>query len=478
MKRYFYILNVLIIILSGCSAKGQSVTDKLDSLFNQLNKDSLISGSVLIAEFGKPVYERSFGYANLEKKQVNGAQTKFELASVSKQFTAMAIMQLEERGKLKYSDKIQMYFPKLPYADITVKDLLQHTSGLPDFLGWSSDMVNIKKMNTNQDILLALEKHVKKLAFKPKDQFSYSNTNYVLLALIVEKVSGTPFNVYLDQHIFIPLSMKNTKVYAPRGKVKIPDFALGYVYDAVKQTFVVSDSLYANQYVYYFDGVAGPYGISSTVGDLLKWDNALYTEKIIKKVNQDRGYIPARLNDGKPAALSGLPYGFGWLIMPPNKKTGQVYMHSGGYPGYQTIISRYPEKHKTIILLTNKWNVVSIYLLNKAIENILFNEPFVIPTRLPYKKSVQLTAAQIKAVEGTYFIKMAPQVKFQITSELDKVYAQLSGQPKVEIYAENNTEFFYTVVEARLKFTLDNLGMAKSLVLFQNGQEMEAQKEQ
>lgn len=469
---FFLLLSIL------SESFGQAKIRQLDSLFNLLKANEQINGYVLVAENGKAIYQKAFGQSDLEKHRLINDDTMFELASVSKQFTAMAIMQLEEKGKLNYDDNIKKFLPSLPYPDITVKHLLHHTSGIPDFLSWNEHQIDTKKINSNKDILYALEKNFKTLATKPGDYFAYSNTNYVLLALIVENISGLSFSKYLDTNIFKPLGMTNTAVYSRRSALKgIENYALGYVYEGRKGIFVESDSLIANSYVRYFDGVAGPYGISSTANDLLKWDNALYTESLVSKQSQEKGYIPATLNNGSKATLGGLHYGFGWLILPLDPETGTRYMHSGGYPGYHTIISRYPEKHKTIILLTNKWNVINIFELTGAIENILFEKPFRIPKKLPFQKSIQLSPAQVKAIEGTYSLKEAPQIKFEITSGLDRVYAQLTNQPKVEIYAESPNDFFYTIVEARLKFVADSNGVINRLILFQNGRELEAVKE-
>ncbi|WP_207420741.1 serine hydrolase domain-containing protein [Desertivirga brevis] len=475
--RIFQNLFYLLILLHGLPVSAQT-PKKLDSLFNAINSDHAFSGSVLIAENGVPVYERTIGYANFETREPITKNTMFELASVSKQFTAMAIMQLQEKNQLSYSDSLNKYFPDLPYHGITIRHLLNHTSGIPEFLGWDSKRVNTDRINYNSDILTAILKDPQPLSFRPGEQLSYSNTNYVLLALIIEKVSGIGFGDYLKSKIFNPIGMSNTRVYGQRAaNPKIKDYAYGHLYDPAKGKFVINDLIAANRYQYYFDGVAGPYGISSTARDLLKWDQALYTDKLISKAGQDSAYQPPLLNNGKPAKLMGLPYGFGWLLMPERKFSGKWYMHTGGYPGYMSIIVRYPEKKKTIILLANVYNVFSIYPLAQAIEGILFDQPFTIPKVMPFKKSIVLSPQQIKMLEGLYSLKISPNVKFNITSEQGQLFAQLTGQPKVEIYPESELETFYTVVAARIKFFKNDGGVVNKLVLFQNGQELEATKE-
>ena len=208
---------------------------------------------------------------------------------------------------------------------------------------------------------------------------------------------------------------------------------------------------------------------------MLKWDKALNSDKLISSEEQQLGYMPSMLNNGKTATIMGLAYGFGWLILQPEEYTGKVYMHTGGYPGYMTIISRYPDKNKVIIILTNTYNIIDLYQLCAATENILFNQPFEIPKALPFKKSIVLTPSQIHEIEGVY--SLSPGVKYIITSNLNGVYAQITGQPKAEIYPETALDFFYTIVSAKLRFERDGKGKIEGLTLFQSGREFRAKKD-
>ena len=465
------LLVVLLLTVAGFAANAQTVKN-LDSLFQSLAADKAFNGSVLIAENGIPVYEKTFGYADFDTRQPMGDQTMFELASVSKQFTAMAIMQLSEQGKLAYADSLGKYFPGLPYPGVTIRHLLQHTSGIPEFLGWDEKLINTGQVNNNQDVLNSLKSHAVKPHFKAGEMLSYSNTNYVLLALIVEKCSGMPFAQYMDKYIFKPLEMNRSRVYGHRNsKPGTTDVALGHSYDPAKGTFA---AVPAKRYYDYFDGVGGPYGISSTPRDLLKWDQALYTEKLISFAGQEQAYQPFKLGNGKTASLLGLPYGFGWLVLPVRAYSGKGYMHTGGYAGYASIIVRYPEKRKTVIVLSNTFNSVSILALGGAIESILFERPFTIPKALPFKKSALLSPTQLEAVSGTYTLVSAPEMKIIISTKLGQVYAQLSGQQEAEIYPESETDFFYTIVNATIRFSKDKAGKMNKLVLSQNGMQLEA----
>jgi CubicO group peptidase (beta-lactamase class C family) len=463
---YRRLVACLIIALTITRAQGQTV-HKLDSLFETLDKQHLINGSVLIAEKGKPIYQKAFGYANFETKRLNNDNTVFELASVSKQFTAMAIMQLHQKHLLSYDDDIVKYFPQLPYKGITINNLLHHTSGLSDHLQWGVGMIDVTRVNNNADVLAALIKHAPAIYFKPGETFSYSNTNYTLLALIVEQVSGMSFAKYLDTHIFKPLGMNHTQVYGQyAADKKIKNYAVGYDYDDHQGKYVVNTSMPANYYEYFMDGVAGPYGICSSTGDMLKWDQALYTEKLVNKEEQALAYVPSTLTNGKLAMLSNWPYGFGWLLL-PGENGSRTYLHSGGYPGYMSMIIRHPNENKTIILLTNIYNAIDFYSLAFNVDSILYGKPFKIPKAVPHYKSITLTPEKLKAVEGVYNIKTNKTIT--ITTADGRAYAQITGQPKFEIFPSAELEFFYTVVPATIGFTRDSAGVVKKLVLSQGG---------
>lgn len=472
------VISICFFTLLNLGLATAQTINKFDSLYTTLYKQGNFNGCVLVAENGKPIYEKSFGYVDFNTKKLLTNQTLFELASVSKQFTAMAIMQLHQAHKLDYEDDIKKYFPQIPYSGITINNLLHHTSGIAEFLGWNEKQVDVNRVNYNEDILSSIIKNVPPLIFKPGEKFSYSNTNYVLLALIIEKTSKLSFKDYMNDFIFKPAGMTHTIIYGQRAaKKQLKNYAVGNIYDPVKGRFVDNDGITANIYQYYFDGIAGPYGISSTTEDMLKWDQVLYTDKLICKQEQEFAYLPAKLTDGSIASLTGIPYGFGWLLMGKSGFAGKQYLHTGGYPGYMTIIARYPDKNKVIIILTNIWNVVDMYQLRNETQNILFKMPFKIPQAKPFQNSVALNPAQLKAVEGTYSLIAAPSLKLNITTDAGQTYAQLTGQIRVEIYPESELNFFYTLVAAKIKFTKESDGTIKKLTLLQNGNELVATKE-
>ncbi|GED56645.1 serine hydrolase domain-containing protein [Brevibacillus formosus] len=348
---------------------------QLDELFSTIAKQNNWSGNILILEEGKPFYQNSIGMANLETAERLSPHSVFELASVSKAFTAMGIMILQEQGKLDYGDKVDSVFPDFPYTDITVEDLLLHTSGLPDYMELFSQYWDKSQIATNQDILEQLIKHRPNVLFLPNEKYEYSNTGYALLASIVEHVADTPFADFLQQHIFQPLDMQHTKVYNRRySPESIQHYAYGYLYSSQSEAFVLPDESSEQDFVIYLDGIQGDGAVSSTLDDLRKWDRALYTEKLVKKAALERAFSPVQLADN---SLSH--YGYGWRLR-EDQVTGKVVHHGGSWPGYRSWLRRYIQKDKTIIYLTNvdqerEWTEKVV----EAVENILFEQPYVMP---------------------------------------------------------------------------------------------------
>jgi len=348
---------------------------QLDELFSTLATQNNWSGNILILEEGNTFYQNSIGLANRETAEKLSPDSVFELASVSKAFTAMGIMILQEQGKLDYSDKVDKFIPDFPYSDITVENLLVHTSGLPDYMELFSQCWDKTKIATNQDILNQLIEHRPALLFQPNEKFEYSNTGYALLASIVEHAADTRFDDFLKQQIFEPLGMHHTKVYNRRYSPElIQHYAYGYVSSAQSDAFVLPDESSEHDFVIYLDGIQGDGAVSSTLDDLRKWDRALYTEKLVKKETLERAFSPVRLSDNSMS-----DYGYGWRLH-EDQVTGKVVQHGGSWPGYRSWLRRYIETDKTIIYLTNVDQERE--LTEKAVEtveNILFERPYIIP---------------------------------------------------------------------------------------------------
>lgn len=457
MKRCLLLALVLLVFLPGFS---QETARQLDSLFSALHQKGRFYGNVLVAEKGIPVYTGSFGLANEKTGQQLTPNSVFELASVSKQFTAMGIVLLKERGKLRYEDELQRFFPQLPYKGVTVRNLLQHTSGLPDYMELFEQYWDKKKIAQNKDVIALLAARKPALLFTPGSKWEYSNTGYALLASIIEKVSGLSYGAFLKKNIFEPVGMQRTAVYNRRLKpVAEPDYALGYVYSDSLKRYVLPDELPAFSMVYYLDGIVGDGTVNSTLNDLLKWDRALYTDRLVPAAARREIFTPALVN-GKDTH-----YGFGWAIN-TNKDYGTIYQHSGGWPGYSTFIERQADNDKTIIVLQNHERSKADLT---AVRRILYHQPLMVPE----KKEITVPESVLSQYVGTY--QLAPEFSITVTLEGGGLKVQATDQPKFSIFAKSETRFFLKVVEADVEFVREG-GKVTKLVLYQNGQEMEGEK--
>lgn len=303
-----------------------------DSVFDRTN----YNGSVLIAKNGVVVYEKYVGYKNLRLKDSLTPETPFQIASTSKTLTSAAVLQLVQQGKISLSDSLGKFFPGFPYPEITVKMLLSQRSGLPEYLyffekgGW-----NRTTFADNNDVVNALVNWQPGRAFRSNSHFDYCNTNFVLLASLVEKVSGLPFPLYMKQHIFEPLHMENTFVKAPTDSIHAVS---SYEWNGREWGLDFSDGTYGDKNVY------------STPRDLLKWDQALYTNQILSQQMLDSAFTPYS-NEKK----SIHNYGLGWrmLVYPNGKK---VIYHNGRWHGFNSAFARLVDEKVTIIMLCNKFN--------------------------------------------------------------------------------------------------------------------------
>jgi CubicO group peptidase (beta-lactamase class C family) len=316
------------------------------------------AGVVLVAQDGKVLFEKAIGYRSFENNIPLQSSDVFELASLSKQFTAMIVMMCKEKKMLSFDDSVEKYLD-IPYKGITIRQLLTHTSGLPDYQAIMDKHWDKNKVAGNPDILEYLNKYAPPIIFEPGEKYEYSNTGYVLLASIAEKVSGKDFIELAEEWIFKPIGMKETGVRTLKEKAAVPNFAAGHLKDSLGN-YVNANKFHSSDYTVWLGNRKGPGRVSSTAQDLLKWDQALYTQKLVKKETLDEAFSPAKLNDGTRSY-----YGFGWEVE-PKSPFGKMVMHTGDNPGYQTIIVRFIEENKTIIVLNNNYHPDKIRLVEAA----------------------------------------------------------------------------------------------------------------
>lgn len=322
---------------------------KIDSTVQLKSASEKFSGCVLAIDEGKVIYKDCIGYSNREDRTKLNDSSVFELASCSKQFTAMAIMILMEQGKLNYDDDVKKYIPDFPYKNVSVKNLLTHTSGLPDYLEMLDEHWDKRKFASNYDIVKCFNLYRPKIRFKPGKRFEYSNTGYALLSLIIERASGIKYGDFLCEYIFKPLGMNHSRVYNTRRTEHelIPNYAIGYVWSDSLKKYLVPDSLPEYDYVKYMDGITGDGTVNSTIIDLIAWERGLRENKLVKKETIKHAFAKYKLRSGETSE-----YGFGWFLQ-LDPQFEAIAFHTGSWPGYRTLILHFIDKDRCVVILSN-----------------------------------------------------------------------------------------------------------------------------
>lgn len=293
------------------------------------------NGSILVAKNGEVLLEDYHGYANPLTKDSITPSTTFHLASVSKTFTGMAIMKLAEENKLHLDDSLQTFFPNFPYQGITVRMLLSHRSGLPNYVYFmTQDPAWRRRIATNNDMLQYMIDKKPALYGYPNRGFHYCNTNFALLALIVEKVSGQPFPEYMKNTIFTPLGMTHTFIFSKQDSANY------------KPSFQPNNHPFPLEPI---DCIYGDKNVYSTVRDMYLWDQALYSNRVVSQASYEEATKPYSLE--RPSIHN---YGLGWrLMMLPNSK---IVYHNGWWHGNNTVFTRLVDDTATVIVLSNRFN--------------------------------------------------------------------------------------------------------------------------
>ncbi len=445
-----------------------NISNLIDSFISGQSKYFRFNGDVLVADKGNVIYHGAYGFADYDSKRMLNDSSVFELASVSKQFTAMGILILKEMGLLSLDDTLRKFFPQLPYHHITIRNLLTHTSGLQDYMEVMDKKWDHKKIAFNNDMIAFLAKEKSPVLFKPGTKWEYSNTGYALLGSVIEKVSGISYNDFLAQNIFQPLGMTHTFVYNTRRSTKkIPDnYALGFTYSDSLMRYTLPDELPDLDIVYWLDGIVGDGCVNSTTSDLFKWDRALYTDKLVSKKTLDEMLAP--LVQTSPKDTSDY-YGFG-VDVQPHSERGKIISHSGGWAGYSTYITRFVDSNKAIIILSN--NESNSRLLAASVESILFNEPLI----LPYEhKEVKIDMALRDHYVGEYTAFLT----LEFIKKDGKLFRHRKGTPDIELKPESNTKFFYADgTDRQIEFETDDKGNVVKAWFINTGQKGELKKVQ
>jgi CubicO group peptidase (beta-lactamase class C family) len=419
---------------------------RLDQVVQTYVNAKQFMGSVLVARGDEIVFSKSYGSANLEWNVANTPTTKFRIGSITKQFTAAAILLLEERGKLKTDDPVKRYMPDAPAAwdKITLFNVLTHTGGIPNFTSFP-EYAEKSLVATPVEKIVASFKD-KPLEFEPGEKFSYSNSDYVLLGYLIEKLSGQSYEKFLQENIFTPLGMKdsgydsNSALIERRASGYAPSPAgpvnAGYVHMSIPH---------------------GAGALYSTTLDLLKWEQGLLGGKLLTAASLAKMTTPFKSD-----------YGFG-LIVRTAEGRKQIW-HNGGIQGFNASLAYYPESKVTVAVLANLNGQAADEMLPQ-LAAVAHGQAVQLTSE---RKEITLPKQTLAAYVGTY--ELAPRVNMMITIEGEQLISQISGQVKVPVFAETESKFFPKVVNAELEFVKDASGKVTDLILHQGGRDMKAHR--
>lgn len=529
------------------SASNSDLVKAIDEILTQTYKPNEPGAAVIVVKDGKVVFRKGYGLANIELGVPVEPDMVFRLGSITKQFTAVAILMLAEQGKLSLEDDITKFFPDYPSKGnkITIEHLLTHTSGIKNYTSLPEWLALWRKEMTVKEIIDLFKDQP--MDFAPGERWSYSNSGYILLGAIIEKASGQSYQDFIEKNIFATLGMKhsyydNTARLIPRRVSGYTKTAEGYrnaAYLSMSQPFAAGS-------------------LMSSVDDLALWDAALYTENLVKQESLKRAWTSGLLNNGKPTH-----YGYGWQM---SSYEGRALVeHSGGINGFATDAIRVPDDRVFVAILTNRdwmspgWvafkvaaiaigkpyqqpiaiklppntldQYVGVYQLSEKEDVIIQREgeklvasfpgggkaelspsseteffiadsrnrlrftrsggavtAFVLHDRyetdqeakktdkpLPAgRKEVAVDSAIYNGYVGEY--EITPSLIMVISKEGDRLMAQATGQPKLQLFAESQTKFFVKEANVQIEFVVDGSGKATSLMVYQGGQSLPAKK--
>lgn len=342
-------------------ALPEAIINDIDTSLKKALKAKNFNGSVLVAFNGVPISRVNRGFADFANKDTITMMTNFQIASLSKSFTAMAIMMLKENGQLSYDDLVKKHIPEFPYKNVTIRNLLNHTGGLPDYMSIVYEKWDKSKTLTNEDVLVLLTKYGIGINFQAGTRFKYSNTGYAMLALVVERITGHRFHYFLEKNIFEPLEMFDT-------------FVLDSSCFETKSTLAKSYRTIGKSHIKVdfdlVDLVVGDKSIYSTVEDLLKWDKAVFESKLVSPSTMQEAFKPTVLKNKRLAN-----YGFGWRLKMENNKP--VVYHNGLWNGFTSTLTRYVDDKITVIITSNTKSHISPILYD--IQRILSEKKLMSP---------------------------------------------------------------------------------------------------
>jgi CubicO group peptidase (beta-lactamase class C family) len=450
MLRKVYLF--LLVGASYSSAYAQApATDpapRMQQVIQSYVDNKTFMGTVLVVKDGKTLIDQGYGSADLEWNIPNTPTAKFRLGSITKQFTAASILLLEERGKLKIDDPISKYLPDAPPAwqKITIYNVLTHTSGIPSFTGFPDYNATEWKDTTPAELVARFRD--KPLDFEPGSKFSYSNSGYVLLGYLIEKISGQTYADFLQQNIFTPLGMADTGIDS--NAAILPQRAQGY-----------SPSPNGTHHAGYIS-MTIPFSagaLYSTTGDLFKWEQGLFGGKILNPASLAKMTTPFKEN-----------YAMGLTVV--TRDGHKRIAHGGGIEGFNTALEFYPDD-KLIVIVLGNLNGGAPDQISASLGKVALGQPV---TLISERKVIVVSPALLSDYVGTY--QLTPTLNNVISLKDGHLVTKLGNQPELELFPESETKFFLKVVDAQVEFFRDPSTHAVThLTMYQNGNTHDAKKQ-
>jgi CubicO group peptidase (beta-lactamase class C family) len=447
--------KVYLILLVGASfssayaqAPATDPTIRMQQVIQSYVDNKTFMGTVLVVKDGKTLINQGYGSADLEWNIPNTPTAKFRLGSITKQFTAASILLLEERGKLKIDDPISKYLPDAPPAwqKITIYNVLTHTSGIPSFTGFPDYSATEWKDTTPAELVARFRD--KPLDFEPGSKFFYSNSGYVLLGYLIEKISGQTYANFLQQNIFTPLGMADTGIDS--NAAILPQRAQGY-----------SPSPNGTHHAGYIS-MTIPFSagaLYSTTGDLLKWEQGLFAGKILSPSSLAKMTTPFKEN-----------YAMGLTVV--TRDGHKRIAHGGGIEGFNTALEFYPDD-KLIVIVLGNLNGGAPDQISASLGKVALGQAV---TLLSERKAIAVSPAVISDYVGTY--QLTPTLNNVISLKDGHLVTKLGNQPELELVPESETKFFLKVVDAQVEFFRDPITHAVThLTMYQNGNTHDAKKQ-
>lgn len=462
-----------LLLISGMLRAQKNYPALLDAYMIGAVSVNQFSGSVLVAKNGNILYQKTFGTLDIKNEHLLDTNSMFELGIICEEFTAAAVLKLQEIGKLKLSDPITKWLPELPYSNVTIKHLLTHCSGIPDYYDEAmTGRWGHTKAANNEDVVRMLAAVKPRLKWIPGTKYNEHQyyTEYPLLACVIERISGQSYGSFMQAHFFTPLHLHHTKVFtdmAPARKEN-PGHTESIYFDELKQQFFAADSIGASpEYLYSTESVVGGRGISSTTHDLYVWNQAFIHHQFLSRAAQRQMITPWVLKD----SLSKIYMGYGFLV--GQNEFGNYFQQrdfgNNETLGYSTMLIHYLQKDITIIVLANKAKPSSN--IAGPLTYIMHDQDIVTPY---IHKEIDLDSTILDSYTGNYEVPYP----IGVYRKKNTLWMTMEGEPDLKLLAESGTKFFSASKEydLQLEFTKDAFGKLLHAFIINNGLKKEMRR--